>query len=69
MKKRNLKSLKLNKTRISNLKKGGMKEHPASPGTLIECAHSGLCATGAQCELDSFLCTNFKCATTIFPLC
>jgi hypothetical protein len=65
MKKKQLHGLLLNKKSISNLAKvGGNNEQPAPTqyqgcvDTNAACV-SGLCATGVQCELDSFLCTNF----------
>ncbi|WP_420574610.1 hypothetical protein [Kordia sp.] len=78
MKKKNLNGLSLNKKSIANFsgKVGGTNQHPA-PTQYAGCqdtnaaCESGLCATGAQCEIDSFLCTNFNCQlqTTIFPIC
>ncbi|WP_298423249.1 hypothetical protein [uncultured Kordia sp.] len=81
--KKQLNGLSLNKKSIVNLsnKVGGMNEVPA-PTLYAGCANtngaceSGRCITGVQCELDSFLCTNFcsqfNCpplATTIAPIC
>ncbi|WP_430412854.1 hypothetical protein [Kordia sp.] len=83
MKKKQLHGLSLNKKLIVNLssKVGGNNQVPA-PTLYAGCVDtnaacvSGLCATGVQCELDSFLCTNFcsrfNCpplATTIAPIC
>ncbi len=82
MKKKSLNGLSLNKKSIANFNKiGGNNQQPAPThyagcvDTNADCV-SGLCATGVQCELDSFLCTNFctqhNCpplATTIAPIC
>lgn len=84
MKKKNLHGLSLNKKSIANFSTvvGGDRVYPAPtnyngcPNTNAACV-SGLCATGVQCELDSFLCTNYQCLThdqcplptTVFPIC
>ena len=84
MKKKQLHGLSLNKKSVANFatKLGGNNVHPAPTNyngcvdTNAACV-SGLCATGVQCELDSFLCTNFctnfNCTTplptTVFPIC
>jgi len=85
MKKQRLTGLSLNKKSIVNFATlvGGNRvvtapsNYDGCVDSINVCVNTGLCATGAQCEIESFLCTNYQCETldqcqlqtTIFPIC